>query len=369
MSASLPAAEIVIACHTPERNVQDAVASVLDHNENVAARVVAHNVDPGELWAVIDPRHHDGVVMDELRDGLRSPSGPFSHGIDTGRSEWFGILGSDDVLEPGAVDSWRRLALRTRAQYVIPRLRREERRFPTPTPPVRAHQLARILAGAAPDLDPIRDRLVFRSAPLGLIEREFFTGFEHRLEPGLNVGGDVHLTTQLMLHARTAFDATGPAYLVRDSASDRTTLVIRPLSQQFGFFETTFAHLSSDTERHAVALKFLRIHIFSALVVRSRPEHWSTAQREELARWTQFLLGQSRRVRADLSVAEERLVQQCLAPYTPHEDLLAASRARGRHASVSAVLPSHPLRLLAPQGSLRTVAGSALNMLVPRRRR
>lgn len=366
-SSQLPSAEIVVACHTPERNVQDAVASVLDHNENVTVRVVAHNVDPQSLWDVIDERHHDGVVMDELRDCLRSPSAPFNHGIERSTSRYVGILGSDDVLEPGAVDSWRRLAQRTGAQYVITRLRREERRSPTPTPPVRAHQLLRILADRPGRLDPLKDRLVFRSAPLGLLDREFFEGFGVRLEPGLNVGGDVHLTTQLMLRSHTVFDAAGPAYLVRDSASDRTTLVIRPLDEQFGFFDLTFAGLRSDAERHAVALKFLRIHIFSALVVRSLPEHWDAERRQDLARWTRFLLGQAPRVRDDLSIAEERLVRVCLDPLAPHEALLAASRARGRHTRPAAWLPATPSRLLAAQGALRTVGASALGMLVPQR--
>ena len=111
-----PEATIVIACHDSRRPLRRAVASVL-RSRRACALVVAHNLEAEVLRGVLgdlagDPRV--GVV--ELRDGIHSPAGPFNHGLALVGTPFGAVMGSDDVLEDGAVDAWLELARRYRAQ-------------------------------------------------------------------------------------------------------------------------------------------------------------------------------------------------------------------------------------------------------------
>ncbi|MCL6424237.1 hypothetical protein Bequi_12755 [Brachybacterium sp. JHP9] len=367
MSRSAVDTEIIIACHSVQRPLADAVRSVLTGaGEHIGVRVVAHNISGAQLLAQIPAHLHERVRLQELHDGLRSPAGPFQAGLDSSTCEFVGIMGSDDVLEPGAADRWRALLRSSRADAVLARIQREGARFPVPTPPARPGTLLRSALGAPWVLDPLRDRSVYRSAPLGLMRIAVLRELGLALTPGLPVGEDVDLTTRLVLRARVLHDASGPAYVVRAGAHDRTTFVPHPLPVQLAFFDTVLQADLAPEERHLVALKLLRIHVFSALVVRERTEMWSAQDRADLARITARLLREHPDVPRDLSLADARLAAACLSPAVPTARLLDLARARRRHGRPATLLPADPRRILARQGALRTAAASAAAMLAPR---
>ena len=47
------------------------------------------------------------------------------------------------------------------------------------------------------------------------------------------------MVTRLMATVPTAYDATGPAYLIGEDAGDRVTYVVRPMAEQLGFLDRT----------------------------------------------------------------------------------------------------------------------------------
>ena len=105
-------ADIIVAVHDLRRNVDRAVRSILaDPDPRVRALVVAHNLPLNEVETALAHlvREFPGRVrIEELADGVPSPSGPFNFGIAISDAEYVGIMGSDDELDAGAVSQWRR---------------------------------------------------------------------------------------------------------------------------------------------------------------------------------------------------------------------------------------------------------------------
>src|SRR5699024_3905530 len=105
--------DVVIAVHTPSRPIARAVRSVLDHNAGgVHLIVVCHNIAAEEIRAEVDPEHREQITWLEHHDGKHHPAGPFNAGIRTATGDYIAIMGSDDVLQPGAISSWYWLARR-----------------------------------------------------------------------------------------------------------------------------------------------------------------------------------------------------------------------------------------------------------------
>jgi hypothetical protein len=247
--------DVVIACHTPERPVGRAVASILEGNaEHANVLVVAHNRPAEEIRGAIRPEHRDRVRILEHRDSFRSASGPFNAGMrDAGGDEdtapFVAIMGSDDTLAPGAVASWLAVQERTGAEFVITRLALGTAGHGVPTPAVR------MLREGLVDL--ARDRLAYRSAPLGLMSRAMLARTGVHLVEGATVGGDVGMVTRLMGTVPTAYDRFGPPYVIGEDAGDRVTYVIRPMREQLGFFPDLLVHrappLRAPCDRHEAA--------------------------------------------------------------------------------------------------------------------
>jgi hypothetical protein len=258
----LPDVDVVIPVHTPSRPIHRAVRSVLANTVAVRVTVVAHNTDADAITAnLADLAEHPGVRVLSLHDGIPSPAGPMNRGIDAAEAPYFSVLGSDDELDPGAIDSWHAVAVQTGASTVIPRVRVEERL--EPTPPTRR--------GRTRDLDPVKDRLSYRCMPLGLIDRSRFPRL--RFTPGLASGEDLEFTAELWFTgSRIAYDRNGPAYFGHDDASDRVTRTVRPLAEDFAFLEVVAARpwyaAASTALRRAFGVKNLRVHFMDAVAAR-----------------------------------------------------------------------------------------------------
>ncbi|WCI08606.1 hypothetical protein PJ267_21030 [Arthrobacter sp. OVS8] len=115
-----------------------------------------------EISRNIPPELASATRFLELRDGIPSPAGPFNYGLEQATAEFVCILGSDDSLEPGALRQWLELA-RTHSSAMVIAPQRHAGGAPVRTPPVRVRRQFK--------LDPVKDRLSYRTAPLGLLRR------------------------------------------------------------------------------------------------------------------------------------------------------------------------------------------------------
>jgi len=351
-----PAVDLVVAVHSTGRPVERAVASVLDGTRSaVRVTVVCHNIGRAEIAGKLGPLAADPRVrLVEHVDGVRSPSGPFNRGMDEATAPFTSIMGSDDTLEPGAVDSWLRKQRADDADVVVTRLRHAAGPV-VPTPPVRPGRTRR--------LDGTRDRLSYRSAPLGLVRREAFPSL--RLTEGAPVGGDIAFVLALWFSGRRiSYDRTGPAYVIGADAVDRVTFRPKPVAEEFTYLPSLveaewFMDLPARA-RASYAVKFLRVQVFGAVHNRPDPAFWTREERDDLRDVTRRVLGFAPGAERVLSVADRRLLDAVLDVGTPVDRLFALSEARRRYRSAAAVLTRDPSRLLAREAPLRFMTASVL---------
>jgi len=349
--------DVVIAVHNPDRPIGRAVASVLDGNaEQVRLTVVCHDVPADAIAAGIAPEHRDRVRLLEHRDGLPSASGPFNAGMRAAQGEFVSIMGSDDLLEPGSVGSWLALARRAGAETVISRLALGTARRGVPTPPTRPW-----LRGLA---DPVRDRLSYRSAPLGLVSVAARERLGAELVEGMPVGGDVPYVTRLWCETRVACDRRGPAYVIGEGARDRVTYAPRPIHVELGFVD----HLLDQewfaayppAVRAAVVVKVTRIHLFGAVLNRPGRAFWTAAERADLAHLAQRLEAAAPGHAVVLSRADRALLDAITGRSLPAAEMICLARARRRHGRPSTVLPRDLRHLLRREAPPRLMAASLL---------
>lgn len=352
----------MIATHSSRRRTEQAVRSVLDGVGGVAVRVtvVCHDLPMADVAAGLSAatRADGRVRLLEHHDGLRSPAGPFTAGLGAATAPWVSILGSDDRLSPGALGHWLDVAHRTGAEVVLAQVQLEG--APVPTPPTRLRPLPGMLRRHR-DLDLVRDRLSYRSAPLGLLSRAAVERTGAHLLPGAQTGEDVPFVTRLYAGARVALADAAP-YVVGTDATDRTTSVPRPVRDQL----VAVTHLVEDPwlatrpagERDAVGTKLLRIHVFGAVLTRSDPGWWTPVERADLARITRDLLGACPGAADPLSLADHDLLRAVLDPGTPARKLVDLAHARRRHGTPRTLLPSDWRRVLHREAPLRLMAAS-----------
>ncbi|UFU02228.1 glycosyltransferase family 2 protein [Ruania suaedae] len=352
-----PGVDVVIAVHSTQRPIARAVRSVLDHNGGGARlTIVCHNISPDQIRPLLDPAHREQVHFLEHRDSHRSASGPFNAGIAAATGEYVSIMGSDDVLAPGAVASWYWLAKRSGADAVIARLERGDGRVIVPTPPTRPLRRT--------NLDGVADRLCYRSAPLGVVSKEAIERLGLRLEEGAPVGGDVGFVTRLWFLGRIAYDRTGPAYVIGEDATDRVTYAPRPIAVELRFLRTIveaswFERLSLLQRRSAV-VKYLRIHLFGAVWNRQDPQFWTEEERQALAKTATRLLRAAPGAESVLSMADRDLLDAIIEG-APTERMLALAVARRKHGRPRTLLTRDPAQLLAREAPARVMGASLLN--------
>ena len=354
--SSNPDVDVVIPVHDPRRPISRAVGSILDHNRAAfRVTVVCHNTPAAGIRAGLaghadDPR----LRLLELHDGIHSPTGPFNLGLDSATARFTSVMGSDDELEPGAIDSWLALADRDHAAVVVPRLRHAGGRD-VPTPPVRP--------GRRRNLDGVKDRLSYRSAPLGLVSTQEF-GAE-RFVAGLGSGEDVAYVTAVWFGGRPiSFDRHGPAYLIHSDAGDRVTMGVKPVSADVAFMrllveDSRFANLSAG-QRLALVIKLLRIHIFGIVTNRPSPAGWTQSDRLDLAEMTRTLLAVAPAAAGILSRADGRLLDAIQDPTASTQRLIDLGQARRHFARPGSLLPGDLRHLFSREAPLRMITASAL---------
>jgi Glycosyltransferase like family 2 len=354
--AGEPEAQIVIAVHTADRPIRRAVESVVAAGQGRAgALVVCHNMDPEPVRKALAGLDGAAVRVLELNDGIASPAGPFNFGLRSATAEFVGIMGSDDALEPGAVAAWLDLAASTGADVAIAPLRTRSGR-PILTP------RARVLRGAL--ADPLKDRLAYRTAPLGLFRRRLLEAHQLSLTEGLQTGEDLEFGLKLWYSgAHIAYRPGAPAYLVGEDAEVRVTSAVLPLKEQFRDVRHLvegewFAGLRPP-ERDAIAVKLLRGHVLSAALRRGSGFGWDGADCQELSALTSEIAAFAPGVSRALSRPDEELLEALRGTSSP-ADVRRALRRREAAGPLRRSLTARPADNLRTEAPLRSNASSLL---------
>lgn len=353
-----PLVEVVIAVHRKERPIARTVASVLEGNKTpTRAIVVAHNIAPELIrealgqWAQ-DPR----VLLLHHADGISSPAGPMNVGFDAATAEFVSLLGSDDTFEPGAIDRWVALANSKQGPFDFVLANRvEPYGGNAATPPVRRNRRTY--------LHGVRDRLVYRMSPLGLMRRSALGDW--RFPEEVPTGEDILFVTKLWFgDHRIAFAFGSPGYKVHDDQEVRTTTTIRPVSDELRYLDELLAPqqpwMARKDQRRALVVKLLRQNLPDAAIKRLG-HHWDRPSVETLAEKTKWVLSVDPGAAACLSLHEWALVKALRDGEVSEERLRALVDKRSRLRSLGTILPHRCWALFHSQGPLRyQVAGSRL---------
>ncbi len=367
LSDAEPLVDVIISVHSVRRPVARAVRSVLANRTPVRITVVCHGLPATDIAPLLGALPAEALAVGhevrlvEFADGVASPAGPYNRGLDLATAPYVAVLGSDDRLAAGAIDSWAALARETDADAVITRLAYARPdgsvRAVVPTPPARPFR--------SRDLDPVRDRLAYRSAPLGLLRRATLERLGLRHDEGKPVGVDLELSTHLWFSGgRIAYDRRGPAYLIGEDGSDRITFAARPLERDLlwlpDLLDARWFRALPLTHRRAIAAKILRIHVFGAIHYRAEPDAWTPEERTALRSLTTAVLAAAPDAERMLSRAEHDLLDVALDPDAPAERLIALSARRRRHGRPETLVPRDLRCALAREAPLRLMAASVL---------
>lgn len=353
-----PLVDLVIAIHDPgrplERGLRSLLQQGLDIGSGLRITVVCHNIPIDSVRDTLSPETRDAVRFLELQDGIHSPAGPFNLGLARATARYFSIMGSDDLLEPGAVKAWLDRADRESLSALMAPIRLDDGRA-VRTPPHRPFRHG--------PLDAVKDRLAYRSAPLGLVRTDTLHRLGVEFTAGLATGEDQAMCLALWFSGeRVGFGRGEPRYLGGDGAAQRVTLARRPIAEDLRatalVIEGHWFAARTPRERRSIAAKILRVHVFAAGAIRGA-EGWAEGEREEIAHFLSRLREAAPGFERPFSIADRRLADALAAPDSPADiDRLAA--ARRRFGRPSTLLTRDPRGLFAIEGPLRFMVASAL---------
>jgi len=303
-----PTIEVVIAVHTTTRPIRQAVESVLAAGAEAHALVVAHEVPPSEIEALLHGLLDTGRVrVVGFRDGIRSPAGPFNHGLSIATAPFVAVLGSDDRLEPGALDAALGRAHADSADAVMLPIRMTDTfrlRLPLPR------------RGHVRNLDPVKDRLFARSAPFALMRRAILKQLSLSFDPAFETGEDLEFGARLWSVASTSYGHLDPAYFWSVDAPDRVSEqdvdLRRTLAAPYALAERAWVHGLGERTRRALATKMLRVSVVGAVTSRTAtPEPIDAAEIEILGETRRRWLACAPAAENVLPIADRWLLDAC----------------------------------------------------------
>lgn len=354
-----PSADVIIAVHDPARPIARAVGSVLNGSgDAVRVTVVAHNTPARTILDALSAHADDSRLrVIAHADGIHSPAGPFNAGLDAAEAPFTSVMGSDDTVEPGAVNAWLARARATRADVVIARLRHADGRV-VPTPPTRP--------GRRTGLDGVRDRLSYRSAPLGLVSTTRFGDL--RFTPGRVVGEDVPYVTRLWFSdAQITYARRDPAYVIHADVAERSSMTPRPVAEELSYLDDVldadWFRALPQRARRAFCVKALRIHLFGAVWNRQDATVWTPAEREGLAERAHRLLSVAPTAADVLSRRDRDLLDRIADPSASAQTLIEAARRRRAFGSPGALIPRRLRDAWGREAPVRMAVASAVQLL------
>jgi hypothetical protein len=299
--------DVLVPVHSAQRPVARLAESVLKTTVPVRLIVVAHNVDPASIEAALG-RHlnDDRVTVVPFSDGIPSPAGPLRFALENLESPFFMKIDSDDYLADGAIESWMNTQRRFDADIVLPTMRMAGTPRNFPTPPRRPFRTT---------LDPVRDRLAYRTSTMGLIRSEL--AHEAIPVPALETAEDLAPALRLWFTgARIVAAETRHSYMVASDAGDRVTQERRSIAAELAFVaplidEDFWGGLASDA-RLSIIAKILRVQVFGALAKRADREP-SATELEFVSGAVRSLTGLAPQVWRALSRDDSRLVHELLS--------------------------------------------------------
>lgn len=306
--------EIVIPVHDESRPVRRAAESVLK-DPRARVHIVAHNISPD----LLDLPTSDRLSILPLNEDPGMPGATFDAGIKAATAPWVGIMGSDDWYADGAIEAMRRRASRDDADGVIAPL---------------THQLSQVnnikpLTGRTKRLDAVRDRMFFRTAPLGIFKRTLLDSEEYRFGNVFPAGSDMRVTALLWTSgASFSYYWDDPAYVVGKDAVRRVTFTPRPLERTgapwLSLLDEPRVQAFTRKQKHALGYKMARVHVADAAHLRPTAEAWLEGDFDWLSSFTKTLREFDPTFDAPLSRRDGRLVR-AVETGDFEETLLAAS--------------------------------------------
>ena len=359
-SVSAPTVDMIVAVHDLRRSIRRAVGSVLsDRDPSIRVLVVAHNLPAADVAAALGDlvaAHPGRVRIEELNDGIPSPSGPFNFGMAVSDADYVGIMGSDDELDPDAIAQWRRRAERFRADAVVAKVVRGEQRTLVRSPPKRVWRTG--------VLDFVRDRLSYRSAPLGLMRREAVARLGLELLAGARNGGDLPFVTRLWLRGRVVADHGTAAYIVHDDAPERVTLVAKPVAEELApvrqLLDSELVHGMTVAQREALTTKILRRNVMDSLRKRDGGRRLTADDVDTLRELLRTIRRLAPRATALVSPLHRGIFDELEGADPDLGRVAQLDEEIARMRSLAALLPADARHLLHSQGQPRFVVASAL---------
>lgn len=321
-----PFAQIVIACHDPSRPIERAVQSVLADErarEEAGVIVVAHGIDAQPLVDRLSSIDGDVQVVEHV-DGVRSAAGPFNRGLDLVQAEYCGVMGSDDFLEPGTMTRWLEHVRAERPDAAIAQIRLQGQTA-MPNPLVRL--------GRRRKLDAAKDRLFYRTAPLGLIRTARMRELGLRMIEGVRVGEDFDFGIRLWsLGGRVDFLAGAGSYVIGEDARERTTYAPMSMTERLEpivrLLDDGVIDLLPPRHRRALVIKLIRVTVVGTAqsVAESEPADGDAA---ELAGLLRRLLKVAPDALRPFNRQDRRVLDGLLAQPTPARMRADVRRSRG----------------------------------------
>lgn len=323
--------EIVVPVHDRTRPVRRAVESLLKDAETRAI-VIAHNIDPDAL----DLPGSDRVRVLPLEGAEGMPGATFDAGIAAATAPWVGIMGSDDWYQDGALAAMRRRAKHDDADGVIAPLTHQFLEFNQIKP----------LTHRRSGLDPVRDRMFYRTAPLGIYRTEIMQRPEYRFGDVFPAGSDMRVTALLWTAGfRFSYYWDDPAYVVGKDAQSRVTFTPRPLQATGAPYRALLEEpLVADFDRatrQALAVKMARVHILGAVTLRPTEDLWQPGDLAWLRAYAQDLRHFAPGVYRGLSRRDQRIISAVLRADLP--EILIAQAQWKSSPLLSRALPANPL--------------------------
>jgi hypothetical protein len=301
-----PFVDVVIACHDPSRPIERAVRSVLqdaDVREQVRVTVVAHGL-PAKPFEERLAGIEGAWRVDSFTDGIQGPAGPFNHGLELAEGEYVSVMGSDDFLEPGAMSAWVRHVRAERPDALIAPIRIDGFAL-MPNPLTRLGRHRR--------LDAAKDRLFYRTAPLGLVRTDTLRRMGLRMTERVRTGEDVDFSIRLFALAPRVDMPAVPAYVIGVDARERTTHArmsveetLYPITQ---LLDDGLPAALTPRRRRALAIKLLRVSVLGAARARPDAADWRGDDEVEFLRTVmRRLVALAPRVLAPFNLADRDIV-------------------------------------------------------------
>ena len=271
------------------------------------------------------------------------------HGLRAATADYVGIMGSDDFLEVGAVAAAARRLIEDPADVLVLPLRHQSGE-------VLSNPLAR--KRRVHGLDPVRDRLAYRTAPLALFRRRLIDDLGLALTPGLASGEDVQFSTRLWFSgARIDFHPADPSYVIGADAEARVTSAGLPAREELAAFRALFRQPwvrgLGERERTSLAIKVLRIHVLGFMLRRPAAEPVTRDDADALADIVSAALALAPRAFRPFSIADRAILDALTVAHPEIDSLSARVRDRRRAGRFAQLMTPNPFAAFDREGGIR----------------